>query len=516
MADEFHVEWLKEGVSRWNKRRKKVDFAPDLSGIRFFDHLPKDFRDQPKTSRYFEKLDLSGADLTHSDLSDLNFSRANFTGANLSNANLSKSNFRNATFKETSLIGADVSRSLFEGAIFEEVHIQGLDLANSEIEGAIFLATEISSSQMQAIEKQNARVYSARSDFQIVVSETSQFQTVAKPTTSDIKDERTKKTRYDVYYGTNRVPILERGALVGFNEERSNNISFGVCEVIIPENRPIGKLGTSLFKDLFNKKGSSLKIESTIPLDIDLFWSHLIRTSEKMKIKARPTVFVHGYNNSFENAVLRAAQIGGDLGIGQGIGLFSWPSQGKLANYSADESSADVSRYDLATFLEGYVENGSEMGINIIAHSMGCRVLLGAFEVLASKKSSILKEIHQVILAAADVDNRIMPHLGVHAIEHSERITSYASGIDKALKLSGWRHKFPRIGMTPPTYVIDGMDTIVVSDLDLSENAHSYIAGSRVILTDVFSILKNGLPPESRHGLEMATTGSLRYWKIRD
>ena len=98
MANNWHVEWLKEGVLRWNNRRKRVSFSPDLSGIRFFEHLPKDFRDDPKTSRYFEKLDLSDANLTLSDLSDLNFAKANFTDADISGANLSKSNFKDAKF----------------------------------------------------------------------------------------------------------------------------------------------------------------------------------------------------------------------------------------------------------------------------------------------------------------------------------------------------------------------------------------------------------------------------------
>lgn len=284
----------------------------------------------------------------------------------------------------------------------------------------------------------------------------------------------------------------------------------------MPDSHQIGKIGTPLYKRLLNKKDASLRIENNIPLDKDLFWGHLLSTAEKMKDRARPTVFVHGYNNSFETAVLRAAQIGYDLGIGQGIGLFSWPSKGRFLSYSADEASAEASKYDLAEFLTEYVRHGSKMGINIIAHSMGGRVLLGALENLAKNQSDVLEEIHHIILAAADVDTRMMPHLAPHAIRHSERITSYVSGLDKALKVSGWMHSFPRVGKTPPTYVLDGIDTIVVNNMNLGDFSHAYLASSRVILSDVFGILKNSLPPESRHGLVTIEDAAGRYWKIRD
>ena len=62
MSNKLHTDWLREGVRKWNYRRKKVSFQPNLSGIRFFDFLPRDFRDKPKTSRFFEGIDLSDAD----------------------------------------------------------------------------------------------------------------------------------------------------------------------------------------------------------------------------------------------------------------------------------------------------------------------------------------------------------------------------------------------------------------------------------------------------------------------
>jgi esterase/lipase superfamily enzyme len=74
------------------------------------------------------------------------------------------------------------------------------------------------------------------------------------------------------------------------------------------------------------------------------------------------TLFIHGFNNSFEDAILRAAQIGYDLGIGQGIGLFSWPSQGVKTpkGYTTDEATAEASKYLLADFIEQFVHTVPE------------------------------------------------------------------------------------------------------------------------------------------------------------
>ncbi|WP_209505858.1 MULTISPECIES: pentapeptide repeat-containing protein [unclassified Ruegeria] len=147
MANEWHVNWLKEGVANWNYRRKRVKFAPDLSGIRFFDLLPPDFRDAPKTSRFFERIDLSGSNLSAADLSDLNFAGAKFDGANMIEANLSLSNFSGASFRGSKLLGAHANRSLFDKARFENADITGVDFSSSSAQGAVFIAVELTAIQ---------------------------------------------------------------------------------------------------------------------------------------------------------------------------------------------------------------------------------------------------------------------------------------------------------------------------------------------------------------------------------
>lgn len=65
MADPQHVEWLREGVKSWNKRRIDTPFIPDLTGA-----------------------DLLGADLQEADLLGADLRRANLQGADLREANV--------------------------------------------------------------------------------------------------------------------------------------------------------------------------------------------------------------------------------------------------------------------------------------------------------------------------------------------------------------------------------------------------------------------------------------------
>lgn len=501
MAVRAHVEWLREGVSRWNKRRKRINFAPDLSGVNFFDLLPADFRDTPKTSRTFEKIDLSDADLRGADLSNSNFQRANFERALLQNADMSLSNFDDAKFKETDLSSSNVMQSSFDGALFQEANLTNLEFEGAELSGASLVSVTMPKRNIGRVVAQGAKFYetvAAYRNSRAVLQGSSDSGSISFDTTNNrALDLKTPKNKYDVFFGTNRMPILERGALTGFNSKKSAEINYGLCEVIVPEGHKIGSLGSPLWKRLRNQKDDRLKIDNLIALDEELFFRHLVDSADKMKIEHRPTIFVHGFNNSFEAAVLRAAQIGFDLGIGQGVGLFSWPSKGKVGAkaYSSDEAAAEASKYLLADFIEKFVTNTRSSSVNVIAHSMGCRCLLGALEIFSNGRKSILKSVNQVILAAADVDTAIMPHLGKAATNYPRRTTSYVSDQDRALKVSGWLHSYPRVGFVPPTFVMSGMDTIVVNNDDLGTLSHGYVGSSRTVLSDIFDLLSKNKDP---------------------
>lgn len=514
MANQVHANWLNEGVKAWNRRRKKVSFYPDLSQLNFSEFLPPDFRDSPKTSRYFEKFDFSDADLSGANLHNLNFAGAKFNRANLDNADLSSSNFSDANFSNASLRNTNLGNSNFEEARFDNNDFSSVNIRQAVFRNAILIANDMSEDMREVLASNDAKVFQSLADFRAAISQLG-ASLIGETDPSREADKRTKKTKYDVFFGTNREAKFERGKIVDFTHEFTSSISYGVCEVVIPDGHRIGSLGSWEWRKLFSNKSDHLRLESLTSLDEILFWKYVLQRASRMNVKAHPTIFIHGYNTSFEEAVLRTAQIGHDLGLGQGVGLFSWPSKGKKEGYLYDEESAENSRYLLANFISSFIENSNTGKINLIAHSMGCRCLVGALEELHGTKKSALSKINQVIIAAADINSDKMPFQAEKLKNCFKRFTSYACEGDNALGLSSLIHGYNRVGKLPPIFVHDAIDSIITNENALSFWSHDYHASSREVLTDIFQILKNNLEPDVRALLDRHEENGLPYWRMK-
>jgi esterase/lipase superfamily enzyme len=227
-------------------------------------------------------------------------------------------------------------------------------------------------------------------------------------------------------------------------------------------------------------------------------------------------VFIHGYNVSFEEAALRAAQIGHDLAISGVMAFYSWPSQGTLQGYPADEASIEASEGYIADYLTRMATQSGAERVHVIAHSMGNRGLLRAIDRIATTAAKDAKvPFNQIILAAADVDYDTFTRLSVAYRSVAQRTTMYVSAKDKAVEASHWLHDYPRAGFAPPVLVVPGIDTINVSNLDLTLLGHGYVAEARDVLQDMHRLLREGSPPERRFGLrrEVTPEGGT-YWMV--
>lgn len=96
---------------------------------------------------------------------------------------------------------------------------------------------------------------------------------------------------------------------------------------------------------------------------------------------------MHGYNNSFEDAVRRGAMIAFDLDFDGLIGVFAWPSRSGMTAYMGDRERAQTAAPFLLDMLETIGKALPDVKIHIVSHSTGSEVVLSALDKLADRSA---------------------------------------------------------------------------------------------------------------------------------
>lgn len=325
---------------------------------------------------------------------------------------------------------------------------------------------------------------------------------------------------YEVWYGTNRAPVTnEKGKITSYSNDRSKgSVYYGKCKVIIPQSHQFGSTGSSWWRRWLRMTDDRLKLEGLSSLTEADFWAELKHYLSTLDLNERfSVVFLHGYNISFLDAAIRSAQIGFDLKIPGAMAFFSWPSKADPAAYLADEESIQASEDEISVFLSNFARQTGSEKVHIIAHSMGNRGLLRAIQRIthdAEKRSGI--KFGQVILAAPDVDVDLFKDLARLYPSVSERTTLYVSAKDRAVALSQIVHDYDRVGFIPPVTVVPGIDTVEVTNIDLSLLGHGYIATAEAVLYDMYELIFHNTAPNARTRLspKRTITAAEPYWII--
>ena len=320
-----------------------------------------------------------------------------------------------------------------------------------------------------------------------------------------------------VYYGTDRAvsgwatgPSNRYGASAG-------PLSYGTAEVSIPRSHKMGALEErSVWRLEFrDDPGKHVLLLSADGLAKGEFFDALGSAAAGSK---PVLVFVHGYAVSFEDAARRTAQMKYDIGFEGPAVFFSWPSAASVASYESDAAAMKKSKADITAFLKDVAEKTGGSDIYVIAHSMGNEGLTSALKDLSGfQKGKLLPRFKEVVLAAPDIDrdvfvNDILPRVRGKA----GRITLYTSASDTALAISEVMNKTPRLGNARAGIVIaQGLDTIDATGVDTGLIGHTYYADNRSIISDMFYLLGEHLPPNERFGLEPVSGGQGTYWRFK-
>jgi esterase/lipase superfamily enzyme len=245
------------------------------------------------------------------------------------------------------------------------------------------------------------------------------------------------------------------------------------------------------------------------------------RLAASSAFKDHAIVFVHGFNTSFDNAIYRTAQLAYDLKFDGAPFAYSWPSKGQLGlqDYNYDRESAGQAEPHLKSFLELVVTESGARHVSIIAHSMGNQALLPA---LRDIKRALPADVvlHQLVLAAPDVDRDNFEFLAREIEGVSRGITLYAAANDRALAASRrYAGGVPRAGDVPQggPVVVPGVDTIDVTATSTEMLAlnHAGFAEKTALLNDLQLLIQTGERPPHRRIpiLERIATERGEYWR---
>ncbi|PPE77345.1 esterase [Kaistia algarum] len=274
-------------------------------------------------------------------------------------------------------------------------------------------------------------------------------------------------SQVDMAVATTRMRSDNRAVL--FTGERGQALDFANIVVSIPpaSARKVGdvqwpkKLPGNPATDFVTVKADDM----TLPEAKAWFNNRIKKTPGRQAL-----VFIHGFNNRFDDAVYRYAQIVHDSGAPVVPILFTWPSRGSLLDYGYDRESTNYSRDALEKLLTALAKDPNVDEVSVLAHSMGNWVTLEALRQMAIRNGRVLPKIKNVMLASPDVDVDVFRSQMADIGSKGPQITLFVSQDDRALAASRriWGN-VERLGQIDPSkepYLTElERDKITVIDL---------------------------------------------------
>jgi esterase/lipase superfamily enzyme len=320
-------------------------------------------------------------------------------------------------------------------------------------------------------------------------------------------------SRIEVDFATNRAKTAQTATRVIFGGARGVSLLFGRAIVTVPYQHREGTVEAPAWYDF---RGLDKSRHFTVEREELLTsgqWEEAIRTATARSGSHAMLLFVHGYKNSFEDALFRTAQIAYDVHFKGAIAMFSWPSVNRVSGYAIDRNNAEYSIDDFAAALKRMMAATNSTDVYIIAHSMGNEIVTQGLVKLVHDDPSIHGRVRELILAAPDIDAGIFRQdIAPFLAQAAQRTTLYASSKDYALYASRKLQGYARVGDTAHgILVFPPIQTVDASKASNDFLGHSYVADSKGILDDIAEIIGQHLPPKSRGLVQQhAPTGD--YW----
>ena len=170
--DRDHVNWLREGLDSWNRRRKKQLFVPYFDGA----DLEKELWGAPYPRQEaidwdlgrpsfiprgpsLEGIDLNWARFRQASLSRLGLKKANLEYARLQKARLIEADLRDANLSGADLSGADLSFANLTGTRLADANLTDANLTGAKIADADFTYATLKGANISGTKPWTAVLY---------------------------------------------------------------------------------------------------------------------------------------------------------------------------------------------------------------------------------------------------------------------------------------------------------------------------------------------------------------------
>jgi esterase/lipase superfamily enzyme len=249
---------------------------------------------------------------------------------------------------------------------------------------------------------------------------------------------------HEIFVATTRQKAVTDPRQV-FDRDRSLTTNYARVDVTVPKTHQVGSIERAKgrapsdpAKDFTAKRVVSYPDRQQFAKAVG---ADVVQRSD------RALVFVHGFNNGFDDGIFRLTQIAADTNYTGTPVLFSWASGGRITDYVYDKESANAARDDLEATLR-LLAKTKVKSIDIIAHSMGTWVTMEALRQLAITGDRDLGgKLGYVILASPDIDVDVFKKQMIRYGKPDKPFTVLLSGDDRALQLSGLiSGSKPRVG----------------------------------------------------------------------
>jgi len=323
-----------------------------------------------------------------------------------------------------------------------------------------------------------------------------------------------------LYFATNRQRTGREATAEAFSDERSDALQVGTVDVSVRRQQRMRPLDNP----------SVLRFEAvTSPIDVAVAgsWQALDIASWRAELRdraarfGRPGVllFVHGYNVTFTEAAQRAGQLAYDLAFPGPTVFMSWPSDAKVVRYLQDGRDAENSWAVMERLLDELTSINRDGPVHVVAHSMDNRVMLGGLAGLLERDPDRRRAVASVVMAAPDIDQdsfrlnwaRKVLNLGIP-------FTLYASDRDLTMSFSAALQGGRRLGHGGValfrTRGLDSVDASAVTREMFGLN-HSYFGDEATVLSDLFFLLRQGIPADRRPYLKRLEPYPASVWAIR-